>query len=73
MENAVVDAAVRDGLVREAASIASGAYAKMMADESGRLGPTLMLLRACRLFDYKKVSSMSVLILSGSALLRINI
>lgn len=58
--DAVVDAAVRDGLVREAASIASGAYAKMMADESGRLGPTLMLLRACRLFDYKKVSSMTL-------------
>ena len=50
------DGATRDVLVRSTAKRVSSVYAKMDGDSEGRLGDTLRVLRACRLFNYEFVA-----------------
>ena len=60
--DAVENTVVRDGFVRQAATIARAAHDKMSFDSapSGRLASTLQLLRACRMFDHRLVGQMSI-------------
>jgi hypothetical protein len=46
----------KDNLIEQAAARALPVYEKMQADTNGRLRRTLMLLRACRLLDFRFIA-----------------
>lgn len=58
----IADSIIRDGLMRKAGQVAMLAYDKMALDSgiSGRLASTLNLMRACRIFNYVLVASITI-------------